>query len=939
MLWIFNRNEELVAVLKNEGTALPYIKAVHLEQLNQDNRFQFSIPANHPDSDKVIEGGMVAYQDNDGDFQLFEIKRIEEIHGAYLQKNIYAEHAVYELLDEFIEDKRPTDASAYLALTDALMGTRWSVGTVEDLGTASVRFYRENPIAAIQKIIEAWDCEVRYRVEVAGSRITNRYIDLFHRRGVDNGKRFEYEKDMEDVKRTIDATNVKTALYGFGKGEETGDGYGRRIDFSEIVWSKADGDPLDKPAGQKWIGDPTALSLWGRSDGTRHRFGEVEYPDSTDTTDLLWKTYVQLKKVMEPNVSYEMTVADLEELTGLDFEKIRLGDTVRAIDKEFVPELRVTARVIEIERVLHQPEETKVVLGNFVPNITNNGKQIADLTRSVHDNQGIWSDAISSGARVSWLDGIIQGLTEEASAAGGYVYLTEEDGISIYDAPIEQATSVLRLKGGIFSISNTKDVNGNWVWRTFGDGDGFTADEITAGQMLFDRAKGGTLLLGGSNNDNGRMLVYNADGDVIGDLDAAYGGFYSLHVGQFSADNVLNSNNKYMLLFVNPVSGSDNNDGSSSTFALQRLQVAIDKIPKHNNDLVEIYVTKSSFNEHEVRIEGFYGKGRIIIYFQDATLNGMVYIYNNNQRIDLNNGFVNQIYGTEYLRDGTISIQRTHEVYLTGMDVYSRRNVDFGVRVRSSYCQISDCNFYDSTTAGVNAEYGGIVDIVGNCTGSGGWAGIRAIGTGRIAVHNVTVPAGTVGTEVANGGVIGGTISSHEVGTPLILDAPPITNIFSAQLIRSWNTKKGWNSGNNFIYQGEWSDTNSAGTKVYYGNYKGCFYFDNDAILTAIQGKTLVSARVKLRRLSYGGYPGAYTAQLWTVTSKQSGVGVSEPVLDSNLGGGTTFSWGEEDWIGIPLWVITGLTNGSYGGFALYFSNGTNYMILDEYAQLEITYK
>ena len=464
------------------------------------------------------------------------------------------------------------------------------------------------------------------------------------------------------------------------------------------------------------------------------------------------------------------------------------------------------------------------------------------------------------------------------------------------------------------------------------------ADQITAGSMLFDRARGGTLLLGGTNNANGRLLVYDKDGNVVGDLDAAAGGFHELYVGEFRADNVLNSNEKTIVFSVHPDVGDDNRDGLTADTALRRVQEAISRIPKHNNGRIEIYVKNVVFNEYEIKIEGFFGNGTIAVYFNGAQHNGMIYVRNNAQTVELYNAKVNQIYGTQYFRDGTITIQRTHSVYMKDMQVYSRRNVDFSVKVQAAYCNIDSCNFYDATTAGVNADFGGVVDMISDSYGSGAWAGIRAIGTGRIATHGSSVPAGTVNTEVAFGGEIVGS-RSHAVGTPAVLAAPPITTHFQATNILSWNSKNGWQSQNNYIYQGEWSDKNAWGLTTYYGNYKGCFWFNNSAIATAISGRTVLSARIRLKRLTIGGLSLPFPANLWTITTPISGIGAAEPAVDFNIGGGTTYRWGEEDAIGIPAWVITALANNSYGGFALFNAGGLNYMIFASEATLEITYQ
>ena len=56
-----------------------------------------------------------------------------------------------------------------------------------------------------------------------------------------------------------------------------------------------------------------------------------------------------------------------------------------------------------------------------------------------------------------------------------------------------------------FQIARERTADGrDWNWTTFGTGKGFFADYIVAGTMLADRIYGGTLTLGGYNNQNGR---------------------------------------------------------------------------------------------------------------------------------------------------------------------------------------------------------------------------------------------------------------------------------------------------------------------------------------------------------------------------------------------------------------------------------------------------
>ncbi len=485
MLYIFNLDEQLQAVLKNEGTACPYYDAVHTEKLNMENTFSFTVPADHPDSQYVTEGNLAAFQDLDMAWQLFEIKRIDDAHGDGLTRTAFCEHAFYELIDDFIQDVRPTGCSANFALTQALSGTRWSVGTVNDLGTNSTNYYYESALSAVQKVASVWAGELQFRVVVNGGVISARYVDLLSRVGADTGKQFAYGRHTKSIKREVDLTTVATAMFGRGKGVEvdTG-GYGRRLDFGAIEWTVAGGNPVDKPLNQEWVGDPDALTAWGRPGG-RHRFGIFQDDQETDAATLLQKTWGYLQQYKTPRVTYSLDVADLERLSGYSHEKVRKGDTVRVIDRIFSPALLVAARVVEIDRDLLQPDNTKIVLGNFAPDLAADALVQQQVNQVTRDRQGVWDRATQFNTdgtlNTSWLNGIINILSNQLQSTTSNWY-TDTNGNIVFETI--DGTAAMMLTGNGFMLSNEKDlVTGDWIWRTFGTGDGFTADELNAGQI------------------------------------------------------------------------------------------------------------------------------------------------------------------------------------------------------------------------------------------------------------------------------------------------------------------------------------------------------------------------------------------------------------------------------------------------------------------------
>ena len=494
---LFDKNEKYI------GNLQYVLEAKHLEEINGEDVLTLTTLDN-----RVEKGFRVVYRDKEGNWKEFIIKGIEEIKQPDgIIKSVYCESSFYETLGDYIEDKRPYNTTANIALERALEPTRWEVGIVDDLGINSVNFYHISAKEAVQKVAEAWKGEIRTRVEVSGNRIVKRYVDLLARRGNDTGKRFTYTKDIEEIKKIVHRDDVITALYGYGKGEEieeTG-GYGRRITFGDIN------------GGKNYVENEEARLIWGRNnpDGTKsHVFGKVEFDDVEDSEELLRLTKEKLEELSKPLITYECKIIDLKAY-GFEHEGVELGDTVVVIDKDFEPELRLKARVISITKDLLEPENNEIILGNFIPSIIDDTVKDKEFINNFRGKQGVWdrSNIISPDLKISanYLDEIINRLNDDLNSRGGYVYLTEDGkGIITYDKPIEQEpTKAIQITGGAFRIANSKLPNGEWNWRTFGTGDGFVADLINTGTLNANLIKTGTI-----KSHNGNVSI-NLDDDNI----------------------------------------------------------------------------------------------------------------------------------------------------------------------------------------------------------------------------------------------------------------------------------------------------------------------------------------------------------------------------------------------------------------------------------------
>lgn len=485
-LFIFDHYDNLLAILSNdvdpspdkEGkTACPFYDAPFKEELNRGSTFQFRVPGDHPDSKYVKEENQVAFKDKDGFFRLFIIRETDSSDGENGPEIVaFCEPSFMELDDEPLEDIRPYNTTAAEALTRALAKTRWKTGTVAQLGTNSTNFYYISVKSAIEEIINTWGGELRDRIEISGNKISGRYIDILTRRGSDTGKRWEIDKDIVGITRNI-KSYPKTALYGRGKSLETENGgYTRKITFADVEWKVANGDPVDKPKGQEWVGDPEALKHYGykNPDGTlRHRYGFYENGEIEDPEELLLDTWNNLQQQTKQFGNYTIDGLLLGDIEGYEFEKARLGDTNIVIDRNFANPIEVEIRIISYEYDVANPNDVgKVEMGEFIDLYTNE-EEIQAIKTKLNDKEGIWDNGANSepdfpdiipNVPVLTASGLFQTIMLEWTYQDElYVSCYELYGSQIKGFPPDSSNLLYRGKSSGFTHS--VETNQQWYYR------------------------------------------------------------------------------------------------------------------------------------------------------------------------------------------------------------------------------------------------------------------------------------------------------------------------------------------------------------------------------------------------------------------------------------------------------------------------------------------
>ena len=429
----------------------------------------------------------IAFKDSMGRWAEYLCQSTQTARAAGMPVTVaYCTGSIAELSRTYIEDKRNRNANAKACLAKALEGTRWAVGTVETgtiTGTADLSFYHCTVLEAVQKTADTYGLEVQteYQPDPTGNQIGRRIIHLVEHRGSTNTtKRFEYGKDLTQIKRDIDSGDVITRLYGWGKGiEQTNEegaptgGYGRKISFADVN------------NGKPYVQDDQALANWGipGPDGTRHHSeASVDFPDCEDPKELLTLTKNALKTRATPVVSYTADVTALGQ-AGLSAEGTDVGDSVQIIDTSFATPLRLEGRILQIEEDLAGSlADTKITLGNIRQSYTQRLAAQQQALDKLVSNSGAWNSA--AGGTGPYMKDLIDRINQIMNATGGYTYLKPGQGIYVYDKPEDQnPTQCIHIGGGYWRIADHKKANGDWDFRSLANGKGIFADTLFTGRL------------------------------------------------------------------------------------------------------------------------------------------------------------------------------------------------------------------------------------------------------------------------------------------------------------------------------------------------------------------------------------------------------------------------------------------------------------------------
>ncbi|EII6275899.1 hypothetical protein LG926_000854 [Staphylococcus pseudintermedius] len=324
MIHVMNFKGEIVDFIAQSDSAV--IQAVHKRDINDRmETFDFTILSER--TTYMQERNRIVIQDKNGQYREFIIDRISADIDGYTEVETVASYL------EDITKARPyapgklEKMTTKQALSDVLKDTGWQVSDATEydgLRTTSWTSYQTRYDVLLQ-LCTTYKMMADFYIEVGSNRVDKRLVVLRKRNPLFKGKEIEYGKDLTGLKRTVDFSEIKTALLCVGPEPEEGK------KLVELV-----------------VKDDESQAKYGLPG--RYNWGVYE-PETEDQnmTESRLRTLgtTELNKRKSEVITYEVTAVDIEK--EYKHEVINLGDMVRIKNRDFTPPLYVEAEVISEE--------------------------------------------------------------------------------------------------------------------------------------------------------------------------------------------------------------------------------------------------------------------------------------------------------------------------------------------------------------------------------------------------------------------------------------------------------------------------------------------------------------------------------------------------------------------------------------------------------------
>ncbi|MFL0469125.1 phage tail spike protein [Staphylococcus cohnii] len=361
---ILDFNDKIIDYIsRDDGALLNAVMSNNAEEKSET--FDFTMLNDR--AEHLRERNRIIAQDNNGVYREFIISHVVDNFDGTTDVESNASYL------EDIDKSRPIKPGKYSsystsqALNETLRNTGWEMSDDTEHGgmrTTSWTSY-STPYEVINMLCTTYGMVAEYYIELGSHTVEHRYVSLKKPTNLFKGKEITKGKDLTGMTRTVDMSEVRTALYAIGPENDTG----QRL--------------------EKIVTDDDAQAQFGLPGRYLWSVYEPESDDSNMTdARLTTLAKTELNKRNKSAISYEITSTDIHK--HYPEMVVSLHDTVRIKDRDFRPPLYIEAEVIGVDYNL-LTDESNYKFGNVVEYEENNlrdifNKKLANISKKLNDN-------------------------------------------------------------------------------------------------------------------------------------------------------------------------------------------------------------------------------------------------------------------------------------------------------------------------------------------------------------------------------------------------------------------------------------------------------------------------------------------------------------------------------------------------------------------------
>lgn len=361
---VLDFNDNIIDFIsQSDGALINAEMSMNVEEKTET--FDFTIENTR--AEKLRERNRIIAQDNNGTFREFIIIHIADNFDGTTEIECNASYLEDLKTAKPIKPGKFEAHTTTQALLKTLADTGWKVSDDTEYGGNRTTSWTShtNPFDLIYMLCTTYSMVPEFYIELSAHSVEHRYVSIVKPKSLFKGKEITKGKDLTGMTRTIDLSEVKTALLAVGPEKEDGS----RI---ETV--------ITDDEAQEIFGLPNRY-IW-----------DVYEPESNDENMTLKRlttlAKTELNKRNQAAISYEVSSIDIHKY--YNDVTVHLRDIVRVKDRDFRPPLYIEAEVIGI-KYNWLADESEFTFGNVIEYEETKlreffTRKLDEITKKLNDN-------------------------------------------------------------------------------------------------------------------------------------------------------------------------------------------------------------------------------------------------------------------------------------------------------------------------------------------------------------------------------------------------------------------------------------------------------------------------------------------------------------------------------------------------------------------------